>query len=145
MVVYVPSIGGGFFGLRRVTSKKSNLNAILATKTSSIFHQLCDYGRRRRLVGGMTDEPPEKVVDWLRRPWEPECGRTAAHPNARFATPARECPVVAPEWEDQTACRSRQSSWAGVGVSCPSGDEAFDWQHGTFLASIMSSETTSAA
>ncbi len=48
----------------------------------------------------MTDEPPAELIDWLRRPWTPGCGRKAAHPNARFTTPARQCPVIAPEWED---------------------------------------------
>jgi phosphoenolpyruvate carboxykinase (GTP) len=136
----------GFFGVAPGTSKQSNLNAILATKTSSIFTNCAITADGDVWWEGMTDEPPEKVVDWLRRPWKPECGRTAAHPNARFATPLRECPVCASEWDDPNGVPIEAILVGGRRATVvPLVTEAFDWQHGTFLASIMSSETTSAA
>ena len=48
----------------------------------------------------MTDAPPQRLTDWRGRPWTPALGAPAAHPNARFTAPARQCPVIAPEWED---------------------------------------------
>ena len=94
----------------------------------------------------MTDKQPPELMDWLRRPWHPGAGRKAAHPNARFTTPARQCPVIAPEWEDPKGVPISAMLFGGrrAGV-VPLVTEAFDWQHGTFLGSIMGSETTAAA
>jgi phosphoenolpyruvate carboxykinase (GTP) len=94
----------------------------------------------------MTDEKPPYLVDWLRRPWNPETTRTAAHPNARFTTAARQCPVIAKEWEDPRGVPIDAILFGGRRASVvPLVTESFDWQHGTFLAATTSSETTAAA
>ncbi len=90
----------GMFGVAPGTSEKSNLNAIRTVAKDTVFSNCalttdCDVWWE-----GMTDEEPAQLTDWLRRPWRPGCGRTAAHPNARFTAPASQCPVIAPEWRD---------------------------------------------
>jgi phosphoenolpyruvate carboxykinase (GTP) len=94
----------------------------------------------------MTDDKPGELMDWLRRPWTARSGRKAAHPNARFTTPASQCPVIAPEWQDPKGVPIDAILFGGrrAGV-VPLVTEAFNWEHGTFLGATASSETTAAA
>jgi phosphoenolpyruvate carboxykinase (GTP) len=91
-------------------------------------------------------DPPVVLMDWLRRPWTPKSGRKAAHPNARFTAPARQCPVISSEWENPAGVPISAILFGGrrAGV-IPLVNEALSWRHGTFLGSTMSSETTAAA
>jgi phosphoenolpyruvate carboxykinase (GTP) len=94
---------------------------------------------------GMTEQKPSRMVDWLRRPWTPDSGRKAAHPNARFTAAAKQCPVIAPEWENPNGVPIDAILFGGrrAGI-VPLVTEALNWQHGTFLGATMSSETTAA-
>jgi phosphoenolpyruvate carboxykinase (GTP) len=98
------------------------------------------------LSGQVTAQPPPELTDWLRRPWTPGCGRKAAHPNARFTVSAHQCPVLAKEYHHPRGVPISAILFGGRRATVlPLVHEARSWNHGVFMGSAMSSETTHAA
>ena len=143
--LYAINPEAGFFGVAPGTSMDSNPNAMKTISKNTIFTNAALTDDGDIWWEGIGYDAPGHLIDWRGNDWYPGSETAAAHPNARFTVPARQCPSIAPEWEDPNGCRSQpfgrwtQTHHGTIGTS------SFDWNHGVFIASIMGSEITAAA
>ena len=141
----------GFFGVAPGTNDHSNPNALAATKKGTIFTNVA-YNPENNTIWWekLTKEAPAHLIDWKGNEWTPETNadgkHPAAHPNSRFTAPATNCPCISPEFNSKKGVPLSAIIFGGRrATTTPLVYQSRDWNHGTFVGTIMSSETTAAA
>lgn len=138
----------GFFGVAPGTNKKSNPNALETASSNTIFTNVVqNLDDNTVWWEGLNNNPPENALDWKGNPWN---GKTSnekgAHPNSRFTSPTKNCPCLGKEFENPEGVPISAIIFGGRRPhTIPLVYETFDWNHGVFAGSIISSESTAAS
>lgn len=136
----------GFFGIAPGTSLESNANAMKTIKSNTIYTNVALTPEKEVWWEGMTKEAPPSLISWKNKPWTPHSGEVAAHPNARFTAPAKQCPIVSNQIDNVNGVPISGIIFGGRRDSLePLIYESFEWDHGVFLGAALSSEMTAAA
>ncbi len=144
--LYAVNPEAGFFGVVPGTGSKTNPAAYRMIQKNTIFTNVALREDGTPWWEGHDDPPPQKCLDWQGRPWTPDSTEKAAHPNSRFTVPASQCETIAPDWENPNGVPIEAMLFGARRQRVvPLVYQSRNWQHGTFLAATVSSETTAAA
>jgi len=144
----------GFFGVAPGTNEKSNPNALHTCLKDTIFTNVChNLDDNTVWWEGLDNNPPVNAKNWRNEDWDyrtydknNKVKTAGAHPNSRFTAKAINCPCLSKEFNNPAGVPISAIVFGGRRAkTAPLVYQSTSWQNGTFVGSIMASETTAAA